>query len=169
MSEELQFHLACRAQDLLDCRGLPPDEAMRIARLEFGSLEKYKEENRASVGLALVDQLQGDLRYALRTLGRSKGFTAAAVLTLALGIGANTAIFRLIDAVMMRALPVEKPEELVQLRLQEPGAEAANGFTNALWEAIRDQQDVFSGVFAWRTPKPFDLGRGGLVESVRGS
>jgi len=168
MSEELQFHLACRARDVAERRGLPADEAIRIARLEFGSIEKYKEEARASLGLALVDQLHGDVRYALRMLVRSKGFTASAIITLALGIGANAAIFSLIDAVMLRSLPVEHPEELVQLGLQEPGREPGSGFTNALWEAIRDQQDVFSGVFAWSTPKPFDLGHGGAVQSVRG-
>src|SRR5438034_11298903 len=84
MSDELQFHLACRARDLVERRGLPPDEAMRVARLEFGSVEKYKEEARESLGLELVDQLRGDLRYALRTFAKSKGFTAAAIVTLAL-------------------------------------------------------------------------------------
>ena len=168
MSEELQFHLACRAHDLVERRGLTPDEAMRVARLEFGSIEKYKEEGRASLGLELLDQLHGDVRYALRMLGRNKVFGAAAVITLALGIGANTAIFSLIDAVMLRLLPIDKPEQLVTVLLQEPKGKAGDGFTNALWEAIRDQQDVFSGVFAWSTPKPFELGRGGIVQAVRG-
>jgi len=113
MSDELQFHVARRAEYLVERRALAPEEAMRIARLEFGSIEKYKEEARQSLGLRLFDELGGDLRYALRTFGRSKGFTAAAIATLALGIGANTAVFSVVDALLLRKLPVKNPEELV--------------------------------------------------------
>src|SRR3954470_2105401 len=113
MSAELRFHLERRAEDLMARGGLSPAEAMRIARLEFGSIEKYKEEARQSLGLRLFDELRGDLRYALRTFGRSKGFTAAAIATLALGIGANTAVFSVVDALLLRKLPVKNPEELV--------------------------------------------------------
>src|SRR3954464_10399687 len=113
MSDELQFHVARRAEYLVERRGLAPEEAMRIARLEFGSIEKYKEEARQSLGLRLFDELGGDLRYALRTFGRSKGFTAAAIATLALGIGANTAVFSVVDALLLRQLPVRNPDELV--------------------------------------------------------
>ena len=113
MSDELQFHLERRAEDLMARGGLSPDDAMRIARLEFGSVEKYKEEARQSLGLRLVDESRGDLRYALRTFARSKGFTAAAIATLALGIGANTAVFSVVDALLLRTLPVENPDELV--------------------------------------------------------
>ena len=113
MSDELQFHLERRAEDLIARGGLSPAEAMRIARLEFGSVEKYKEEARQSLGLRLFDESRGDLRYAFRTFGRSKGFTAAAIATLALGIGANTAVFSVVDALLLRKLPVKNPEELV--------------------------------------------------------
>src|SRR5215212_3464397 len=113
MSDELQFHLSRRASDLIARDGLSPQEATRIARLEFGSVEKYKDEARQSLGLRLLDELHGDVRYACRTFGRSKGFTAAAVATLALGIGANTAVFSVVDALLLRKLPVKSPEELV--------------------------------------------------------
>src|SRR3954451_20122736 len=113
MSDELQFHVARRAEYLVERRGLAPEEAMRIARLEFGSIEKYKEEARQSLGLRLFDELRGDVLYALRTFGRSKSFTAAAIATLALGIGANKGVFRVVDALLLRKLPVKNPEELV--------------------------------------------------------
>src|SRR5206468_2888591 len=93
--------------------GLSRDEAMRIARLQFGSVEKYKEEGRQSLGLRLLDELGADLRYALRTFAKSKSFTAAAIATLALGIGANTAVFSVVDALLLRKLPVKDPERLV--------------------------------------------------------
>src|SRR5947207_1593364 len=112
MSDELQFHLERRAEDLV-ARGHSLDEALRLARLEFGSMEKYKEEARQSLGLRLLDELRGDLRYAFRTFGKSKGFTAAAIATLALGIGANTAVFSVVDALLLRKLPVKNAEELV--------------------------------------------------------
>ncbi len=169
MADELQFHLAARTDDLVERRGLSQEEAMRIARLEFGSVEKYKEEARQSLGLKLVDDTSADLRYALRSLSRNKAFTLAAVGTLALGIGANTAIFSLMDAVLVRQLPVERPEALVLLLSQRPGEDPRYGYTNALWEAIRDQQDAFSGVFAWSSnPQPFELAERGSVENVDG-
>ena len=77
MSDELQFHLERRTEDLIARNGLSVEEARRVARLEFGSLEKYKEEARQSLGLRLFDELHGDLRYAFRSFGKSKGFTAA--------------------------------------------------------------------------------------------
>src|SRR5438093_10740043 len=83
MSDEVRFHLERRTEHLIARGGLSPAEAMRIARLEFGSVEKYKEEARQSLGLRLVDELRADLRYAFRTFGKSKGFTAAAIATLA--------------------------------------------------------------------------------------
>jgi hypothetical protein len=97
-----------------------------------------------------------DLRYGLRTLGRSPGFTAVAVLTLALGIGANTGIFQLLSALRLRSLPVQAPHELAEIRIadMESGARGSfsiwhAGATHAIWEQIRDRQQAFSGVFAW--------------------
>ena len=113
--------------------------------------------------------LSQDLRYALRQLGKNPGFTAVAVLTLALGIGANTAIFSLIDAVMLRLLPVQRPQELVELRRLNPfiGGDPTPSFTNSLWEQVRDKQDSFLGVFAWSTDR-LDLAQSGAVHYVNG-
>jgi putative ABC transport system permease protein len=109
-----------------------------------------------------------DLKYALRMLGKNPGFTAVAVVTLALGIGANAAIFSVINAVMLRMLPVEKPEQLVQIRFRSPGRTFWRGtFTNPLWEQVRDHQDALAEVFAW-SPQVFDLAEGGEAQEVRG-
>src|SRR5438046_5808454 len=85
---------------------------------ELGNMTRAAEEARAVWSWTWLEQLSGDVRYALRTLRHSPGFTVTAVLSLALGIGANTAIFSLIDALMLRWLPVHAPQELVRLRMQ---------------------------------------------------
>jgi predicted permease len=105
-----------------------------------------------------------DLRYALRALRSSPGFAAVAILSLALGIGANTAIFSLIDSVMLKTLPVTHPEELLQVTT----AMYRDAFTNPIWEQIRDRQDVFSGLFAYSLNR-YNLSTGGEVRYVMGS
>jgi putative ABC transport system permease protein len=85
-----------------------------------------------------------DIRYAIRALRRSPGFSAVAILSLALGIGANTAIFSLINPVILKTLPVSHPEQLIRVTMGEQAT-----FTNPLWEQIRDRQDIFSGIFAY--------------------
>jgi predicted permease len=113
-----------------------------------------------------------DLLYGVRMLRKSPGFTAVAVLTLALGIGANTAIFQLIDAVRLRALPVEDPRELVGVRLADM-SKARGMFTsdypivtNGIWEQVRDRQGAFEGVFAWGMDT-LNLARGGEARFAR--
>ncbi len=83
-----------------------------------------------------------DIRYTLRQLGKAPGFTVVAVLTLGLGIGANTAIFSIINAVMLRSLPVEDPHRLVVIKSRDGGDDS---FTNPIWEQVRDNQKLFSG------------------------
>jgi predicted permease len=112
-ADELTFHIEARATDLVSRHGISMAEAIRRARIEFGSVEKYKEEGRESRGLRLIDELRNDLRFAGRTLNRNRGFFAAAVGILALGIGVNTAVFSVVDAMLFYELPVTNPAELV--------------------------------------------------------
>jgi predicted permease len=113
----------------------------------------------------MFDDVLQDVRYALRALRSSPGFAAIAILSLALGIGANTAIFSLIDAVILKTLPVSHPEQLVELVMKSEGA---IWFTNPIWEQLRDSQDVFSGAFAY-SPNRFNLAVGGEVRSASAS
>jgi hypothetical protein len=108
---ELRTHIELRAQDL-ERIGLTPGEALRRARIEFGPIENHKESIRRSLGLRLLDELRADLRYAMRMLRRSPGFTAVAVASLALGIGANTIIFTLAKGVLLDRLAVPQPQQL---------------------------------------------------------
>jgi putative ABC transport system permease protein len=116
----------------------------------------------------LFEAIWQDARYAFRIFAKTPIITMVAVLSLALGIGANTAIFSLIDTVMLRLLPVQKPEELQQVLARSPhGGQPSGGFTNPLWEQVRDQQDVFSGVFGWSGAQ-FDLAQGGEAHYAEG-
>jgi predicted permease len=168
LSDELRFHLEKLTEENV-AKGMTAEDARYAALRELGRLDQIKEECRDMRRVSWIENLIQDVRYGLRMLAKSPGFTLMAVLTLALGIGANTAIFSLINTVMLRALPVQKPEELVELRRYNPrwGGEASPAFTNPLWEQVRDRQDVFSGAFAWGN-QSFDLAQGGAVQNAKG-
>src|SRR3954468_18039312 len=111
----------------------------------------------------MIDSIWHDLRFPPRNPRKNAGVTSVAILSLALGIGANTAIFSILDAVMLRYLPVRHPEELLRITMGKD----TSAFTNALWEQVRDNQDVFSGTFAWATHK-INIPAGGESQFVRG-
>src|SRR4051794_3457884 len=113
----------------------------------------------------MLDTVWQDSRHAIRALRNDPGFAVVTALSLALGIGANTAIFSLIDAVMLKTLPVSHPEELVQVTA---GGAGGGYFSNPIWEQIRDRQDAFSGIFAY-CRWAFNLASGGEARNVNGA
>ncbi|HEV3220619.1 MAG TPA: ABC transporter permease [Candidatus Acidoferrales bacterium] len=160
LNEEIQGHLTLAAREAMDS-GKKHSDAQSAARRELGNEGRVRELTREMWGWRWLENLVQDVRYGLRILRRSPVVTAVAILSLALGIGANTAIFSLLNAVVLRMLPVQEPERLVRvMRLAPRAKEPTGSFTNPIWEQVRDQQDVFSGVFAW-SDRQFDLAQGG--------
>ena len=141
---ELESHLAMLIEENLR-RGMPPAEAERAARIRLGGLTQLKETNRELRGLPFIETFLQDARYAWRMLRKNPGFTAVAVLTLALGIGANTAIFSVVYAVLLKPLPYAHPEQLVtafQANTEEGVPEDGVSYPN--FEEWRAQNHVFS-------------------------
>ena len=145
LNKELRYHYEKLVRDAI-AAGMDEAEARRAAQLEFGGVEQIKEECRDVRGRWLED-LGKDLHYAARTLRRSPGFLLVSVMSLALGIGANTAIFSLINAVMLRPLPVREPQRLVQItRLRANGKPGVVSYP--LFEYFRDNLKSISGAAA---------------------
>lgn len=172
VAREIASYVAIETDDNL-ARGLSPQAAHAAAVRKFGNAALVREEIYWMNTLRPVDAIWQDLRYAARLLLRDKGFAAAAIISLALGIGANTAIFQLLDAVRLRVLPVERPEQLVDVRFQ-PGTSRIGSFTSrrpnltyALFDEIRRRQRVFSGMFAWSTGQ-LNTAAGGEVHRIEG-
>jgi predicted permease len=148
MDAELRSHIEAYAQDLIR-NGVPELEAMRRARMEFGGVERVKEECRESRGISFIETLLQDIHFGLRMLRKSPGFTAVAVLTLALGIGANTAIFSVVDWLVVRVPPVSNPREIVTLATRRIDGSHSYGFSYPNFQDIRNQtSSVFSDTAA---------------------
>jgi predicted permease len=163
LDEEIRAHLAMDTRERIE-RGEAPAEAEANARREFGNATLVKEVTRDMWGWRWLETLLQDLRYGLRQLRRNPGFTAVAVVTLALGIGANTAIFSLVQAVLLRELPVRDPQSLVIVRaLSRKGTQ--DWFSHTDYEWLRDHQQVFTALAATANWKLI-LNRGDHKERV---
>jgi len=151
LAEEVTSHLAMAAREHVE-RGSAEGEAQRAARKEFGNVGLVTETTRDVWGWRWLEDLADDIRYGVRAMRKNKGFASAAILTLALGIGANTAIFSVLNAAMLRVLPVQNPKELVFP--QVTGAEGPeDGFAYREFELLRDRSRSFSDIFAFDTTR----------------
>jgi predicted permease len=167
LDEEIQAHLDMATRDRIE-RGESTEAAERTVRREFGNRTLITEVTRDMWGWTSLEQLGQDVRYALRMMRRSPGFTIVAVLSLALGIGANTAIFSLINALMLRMLPVREPAQLVELLSRFPGEPRINGFPWRHYEYLRDQNHVFSDLIGVSLSRFQVSGEGFDPEAVDG-
>ncbi len=154
-------------------RGMSAEEARYAALKKFGNTTRIREEIYNMNSIGILEAFWQDLRYGARGLRLSPGFTIVAILSLALGIGANTAIFQLLDAVRLRLLPVKDPQQLAEVSITNRQHFTGNitgrrsSLTNPQWEQIRDRQQVFSQVAAWGD-KTFNLAPSGEAQNAEG-
>ncbi|HEY6971328.1 MAG TPA: ABC transporter permease [Candidatus Angelobacter sp.] len=161
MEEEMRLHRDLRAHEIQDA-GVPAEEAQYAAQRRFGNTLRLREEGHAASGWIWLERIAHDVRYGLRRLRRSPGFTITAVLTLALGIGANTAIFTLIHALYLKSLPVTRPSELWSLGDDQVGGTMGglqgnfSLYSYPLYEYLRDHTPEFSDLAAFQS-RPMDV------------
>ena len=165
LDEELRTHLSMAAQSRME-RGEAGKEAERAARREFGNVGLVKEVTRDAWGGRWLKDLLDDVRYGLRMLGKNPGFTAVAMLTLALGIGSNTAVFSLIDALLLRSLAVPAPQELVHISFGPPGTRGP--LSGPMFDRLRERQSAFTDLFAWKNA-PMVLTEKGAARPITGA
>lgn len=172
IQREVEFHIAERV-DALVAAGMSEAEAHTEARRQFGNVSAQREATRRVDIADWVQSVAGDTRYAIRALMHSPVFAIVTVASLGLGIGANTTIFTLLDAVVLRPLAVERPSELAYIAIDSAGAPESSTtgsayFTNPLWEQVRDRQTAFSSISTFGKMS-FDLADGGEARRAAGA
>ena len=168
MDEEFRFHIEMQTAKN-QRRGMPADEARRRALLAFGGRERFREEGRDERRSRVLEDLARDVRYAIRTLRRAPGFTAVAVLSLALGVGANTAVFGIVDAVLLRPLPYPAPERLVSVLVKDAAEERASSLSDADFVALEAARSLERFGVYFRTPGGITLTGLGEPEQLEAS
>jgi predicted permease len=184
LDEELRFHLETEEEERREA-GATAEEARRAARVDFGNIAAIAEDTRAAWGWTRAEPLVQDLRYAIRTLTKHRGFTITAVLCLALGIGANTLLYSLTDAILLRDLPVHDPQSLVRMTWRTPKGEnhglsrhdgafvdaagyTGNVFSHPAFELFARHTEIFSGVIAYQSTGRVSLTAQGRTRPVTG-
>jgi len=172
-ARELEAHLAIETDDNI-ARGMTPEDARLAAQRKLGNRTLVREDIYQMNTISFLDSAWRDLRYGARLLRLNPSFAIVAILSLALGVGANTAIFQLLDAVRLRTLPVKDPQQLVEVRIGQTTGGRTGSFmsrrpmmTNPLWEQVRDHQQTFSSAFAYANVG-FNLTNGGEARYAMG-
>ena len=180
LDEEIRFHLANETEELM-AAGMYPEEARAAARRDFGNVTLIRELTRETWGWAPAERFLHDIRSAIRGMQKAKGWTLVVLVSLALGIGANTALFSAVDGMLFRTLPVADPDGLVRLRwtgdngaargVRAAGATGGIGvsgsFSYPVFEALRDADETLAGMFA-AAPTPLTLVVDGRAETATG-
>lgn len=188
LERDIREHIERETRENIE-RGMSPDEARYAALRKFGNVRRVKEETRAVWYLRWLEEVAQDLRFGVRMLGKSPGMTVLVVLILALGIGANTAIFSLVDAVMLDALPVRHPEQLVvpvwsahhrpenlgtssfgDCGRSPKGSKDASGcpFSHPMFQQFSEQSELFSDVAAFAGPATLGVSGNGAASIASG-
>src|SRR5580704_3487443 len=182
LEQDIREHIEVETQDNI-ARGMSPEEAHYAAMRKFGNVTRMQEETREVWSFVWLEQLWQDVHYAIRTLARSPGFAAIVIVTLALGIGANTAIFSFIDGILLRSLPVKDPQQLVvfswsaharpKLKGHSDYGDCQNlagdcSFSIPFFKNLRAHTDTFSGVAAFAGPLDYDFSGSGPASMAQG-
>jgi predicted permease len=171
LDAEMAAHLELATEENLQ-KGMPADEARRLAMIRFGGVTQAKEQQREARGLPWLDVLMQDVRFTLRTLGRDRGFTLVAVIILGLGIGANVTVFSVVNTILLRPLPFPNPQQLVRILTKNPtGGESSMTYTADATQEFQRLNRSFasvSGYYAFSGPDNLKLGGGDQPTPVTG-
>ena len=167
LERELRSDLELEEEEQRE-KGKSPEEARYAAQRAFGNATLIREQTREAWGWTPFERLWQDVRYAFRQLRRSPGFALATILILALGIGAVTAVFSLIDTALLKMLPVRDPEQLVELRAINPAFDVNNNFSYPAFKSFENQTQVLAGALAFRKLSDIDVEMEGHSELAQG-